>query len=113
MSEESHVFLQEKAESVEKNPQGKRTGLSAYKLSSRKPSELDNCVHVAILQPHSRHHLGLLEKHKDYVLRAKDYQHKQAQLKRMHEKVRCDNVAGQGLHGMCNVRTYVGSKQEP
>lgn len=42
-------------------------------------------------QLHSRKHLGLLEKHKDYVLRAKDYQRKKAQLQQMHEKARNRN----------------------
>ncbi|XP_064382982.1 probable U3 small nucleolar RNA-associated protein 11 [Halichondria panicea] len=38
-----------------------------------------------------RSHLGLLEKHKDYVLRARDYHRKQARLKIMHEKARNRN----------------------
>lgn len=38
-----------------------------------------------------RKHLGLLEKHKDYVLRARDYHRKQARLKIMHEKARNKN----------------------
>lgn len=42
-------------------------------------------------QPSSRKHLGLLEKHKDYVLRARNYQRKKAQLKILHEKARNRN----------------------
>ena len=37
-------------------------------------------------QPHSRTKKGLLEKRKDYVLRAKDYKRKQTTLKRLSEK---------------------------
>ncbi|RIA97323.1 small-subunit processome [Glomus cerebriforme] len=37
-------------------------------------------------QPHSRQKYGLLEKHKDYVLRAKDYHSKQERLKALREK---------------------------
>jgi len=42
-------------------------------------------------QPSSRQHLGLLEKHKDYVLRARDYHKKKDQLKILHEKARNRN----------------------
>ncbi|EDO33548.1 predicted protein [Nematostella vectensis] len=34
----------------------------------------------------NRHHLGLLEKHKDYVLRARDYHKKKEKLKNLREK---------------------------
>ncbi|KAF4124875.1 U3 small nucleolar RNA-associated protein 11 [Geosmithia morbida] len=37
-------------------------------------------------QPHERRRLGLLEKHKDYSLRAKDYNKKKEQLKALHQK---------------------------
>ena len=42
-------------------------------------------------QPGARKHFGLLEKHKDYVLRAKDYHRKEARLKLLREKARDKN----------------------
>ncbi|KAJ1734893.1 hypothetical protein LPJ61_000824 [Coemansia biformis] len=39
----------------------------------------------------SRKHLGHLEKHKDYVVRAKDYREKQRQLKRLRERAAARN----------------------
>ena len=42
-------------------------------------------------QPSSRKKFGLLEKHKDYVLRAKSYHKKKAALKALHEKARNRN----------------------
>ncbi len=42
-------------------------------------------------QLHSRRSLGILEKHKDYVVRAKSYQKKKKALKALHEKARNRN----------------------
>jgi len=42
-------------------------------------------------QPHSRQHFGLLEKHKDYLVRAKDYHKKKDYLKRLEEKASFKN----------------------
>jgi U3 small nucleolar RNA-associated protein 11 len=42
-------------------------------------------------QPAARKHLGLLEKHKDYTLRARDYNKKKNYLKVLHEKARNRN----------------------
>lgn len=42
-------------------------------------------------QPAARAHLGLLEKHQDYVLRARDYARKQAQLRLLRERARSRN----------------------
>ena len=42
-------------------------------------------------QLHSRRSLGILEKHKDYVIRAKSYQKKKTALKSLHEKARNRN----------------------
>lgn len=43
-------------------------------------------THRERAQPSQRKHFGLLEKHKDYVLRAKDYHRKQDHLKLLREK---------------------------
>ena len=42
-------------------------------------------------QPASRQRLGLLEKHRDYVLRARDFHKKQSLLKNLKEKARFKN----------------------
>ncbi|KAI5287418.1 hypothetical protein KEM52_001589 [Ascosphaera acerosa] len=58
-------------------------------------SSLRNAVqrrnHRERAQPEARRKWGLLEKHKDYSLRAKDYNAKKAQLKRLREKARDRN----------------------
>ncbi|KAI0169181.1 U3 small nucleolar RNA-associated protein 11 [Hypoxylon sp. FL1284] len=43
-------------------------------------------VHKERSQPHERQRLGLLEKHKDYSLRAKDFNKKKAQLRALRQK---------------------------
>ena len=58
-------------------------------------------------QPERRQHLGLLEKHKDYVLRAKNYHIKQAQLKVLHEKARNRNP-DEFYYKMVNTRLKEG-----
>ncbi|PYI23049.1 hypothetical protein BO99DRAFT_470860 [Aspergillus violaceofuscus CBS 115571] len=67
--------------------------------------------HKERAQLHGREKWGILEKHKDYSLRAKDYNAKKAKLKRLQEKVRDRNpdefnfgmlsshTARQGRHG--------------
>jgi len=42
-------------------------------------------------QPKNREKFGLLEKHKDYVVRAKDYNIKKAKIKHLQEKARFKN----------------------
>lgn len=44
-------------------------------------------------QPEKRQKLGLLEKHKDYVVRAKESHRKEQVLKRLHEQARQRNVS--------------------
>ena len=58
-------------------------------------------------QPGKRKHFGLLEKHKDYVLRAKDYHRKQDQLKLLREKARNKNP-DEFYYKMINTRTRNG-----
>lgn len=58
-------------------------------------------------QPAARQKLGLLEKHKDYVLRAKDYHSKQNRLKAMKEKAYFKNP-DEFYFGMINSQTKGG-----
>ena len=58
-------------------------------------------------QPKARERLGLLEKHKDYVLRAKDYNTKQARIKSLREKAAARNPE-EFYFGMVKARTKNG-----
>mmetsp|Transcript_12944 Transcript_12944/g.33731 ORF Transcript_12944/g.33731 Transcript_12944/m.33731 type:complete len:266 (+) Transcript_12944:44-841(+) len=58
-------------------------------------------------QPKARQHLGLLEKHKDYSLRAKNYNSKQARLKVLREKAAMRNPE-EFYFGMVRAKTKEG-----
>ena len=55
-----------------------------------------------------RERLGLLEKHKDYVKRAKDYHSKEDRIKKLHEKAAGRNK-DEFYFGMIRSRTEVGA----
>lgn len=63
--------------------------------------------HKERAQPFNRQRLGLLEKKKDYVLRAKDYQSKQERLKTLRSKASLKND-DEFYFGMVNKRTKKG-----
>ena|SRR6185369_5292565 len=73
-------------------------------------STLRNAVHrrdhKERAQPLAREKRGLLEKHKDYVLRAKDYNFKQKRLKSLKEKALFRNP-DEFYFKMINARTKV------
>ena len=58
-------------------------------------------------QPLNRQKLGFLEKHKDYVKRARDYHSKQDRLKKLREKAELRNK-DEFYFGMVGKKTQVG-----
>jgi U3 small nucleolar RNA-associated protein 11 len=61
-------------------------------------------------QPGKRQKLGLLEKHKDYVMRAKDYNKKQATIKKLEQKAAFKNP-DEYYFKMVNTRKVVSIPQ--
>jgi hypothetical protein len=64
--------------------------------------------HKERAQPAARKRLGLLEKHKDYVLRARDYKSKKNRLRNLQEKIALRNK-DEFYWGMVKGKTKVGS----
>lgn len=62
-------------------------------------------------QPNARKHLGLLEKHKDYKERAKDYHQKEDALRKMREKAAFKNQ-DEFYFGMTNTKLENGRHQK-
>ncbi|KAK9476790.1 Utp11p [Lipomyces japonicus] len=72
-------------------------------MSSLKFS-VQNKTHRERAQPSARRKWGLLEKHKDYVLRAKDFHAKESRLKILREKATARNP-DEFYHGMLSSKT--------
>src|SRR5438046_3120507 len=74
-------------------------------------SSMQNAIprrsHKERAQPYSRVRRGLLEKRKDYVLRAQDYKRKQSTLKRLSEKA-SERNPDEFYFGMVNEQTVNG-----
>ncbi|PFH59220.1 hypothetical protein XA68_12651 [Ophiocordyceps unilateralis] len=68
-------------------------------MSSSMRNAIQRRPHRERAQPHERRRLGLLEKHKDYSLRAQDYNKKQAKLKTL-RKIAADRNEDEFYFGM-------------
>ncbi|KAK9390562.1 small-subunit processome [Lipomyces mesembrius] len=80
--------------------------MSSLKFSVQKKQHRERA------QPHARRKWGLLEKHKDYVLRARDYHTKEARIKALREKAQSRNP-DEFYHGMVSSKTNArGIKQQ-
>jgi|SRR5579859_3487469 len=76
-------------------------------MSSSMRNAIPRRSHRERSQPHARAQKGLLEKKKDYVLRAKDYAQKQRTLKRLSEKA-SERNPDEFYFGMMRERTEGG-----
>lgn len=72
------------------------------------PDSLHRRNHKERSQLVGRQRLGLLEKHKDYVLRARDYASKKQRIKRLQEKV-AERNKDEFYFGMVKTKTKVRS----
>ncbi|KAK9367171.1 small-subunit processome [Lipomyces kononenkoae] len=80
--------------------------MSSLKFSVQKKQHRERA------QPHARRKWGLLEKHKDYVLRARDYHAKEARIKILREKAQSRNP-DEFYHAMSSSKTDArGIKQK-
>lgn len=75
--------------------------------SFRNAKKSSQKTHRERSQPSKRKQFGLLEKHKDYVLRAKDFHRKENQLKLLREKARNRNP-DEFYYKMINTKTRDG-----
>ncbi|MCP9257554.1 U3 small nucleolar RNA-associated protein 11 [Dirofilaria immitis] len=73
--------------------------------SLKRSSKVGQRIHRERPQPESRAHLGLLEKKKDYVQRARDYNYKKRKLQRLRQKALSRNPDEFHFH---MIRSHVG-----
>jgi U3 small nucleolar RNA-associated protein 11 len=77
-------------------------------MTSSLRNSLYRRTHKERSQPARRARLGLLEKHKDYILRARDYHSKQDRIKRLRQKA-ADRNKDEFYFAMTKERTRVCS----
>ncbi|VDN17351.1 unnamed protein product [Gongylonema pulchrum] len=73
--------------------------------SLKRSSKVGQRIHQERAQPESRAHLGLLEKKKDYVKRAKDYNYKKRKLRKLRQKALSRNPDEFHFH---MIRSHIG-----
>lgn len=100
-SQPSHHFLTEQNTHKHLILELTLSKMARYKLDIQKRQHRERS------QPLNRARLGLLEKHKDYVKRAKDYHSKQDRIKKLREKASLKNP-DEFYFEMINSRTEKG-----